>query len=212
MCKLRLLSILIFFGVLACQEVKDIPSGFESHFGPEEDLPVQGFFLDTSSADRAPGDSIPGKELFSVLTPLMREEIELYMDSLGLSCFAGKRLHLDSTLEAYQVYLKYNWYQQQLLLVKDLQQGQWVDHLTVALFYGGEGGQIAQESWLWKEAGQVKLLQWNSNHGLIPEGGEMVEYQDKASRFVCLEGRQFETCTQADSAGLAARFPMQWKW
>jgi hypothetical protein len=120
---------------------------------------------------------------------------------------------LDDQHDALGVNIKAHWFLNQSLLIFDKKLQKVVDLLPVAEFYGGDGGQILQQSWLFQTPnGAKELLVRTSEHALrLKENAEQPTdlYTESVARYHWQNGT-FLQQPISDSAGLIRQFPVEW--
>ncbi len=106
-----------------------------------------------------------------------------------------------------------SWFKKQSLLVYNKNKKTFTNSLSLSEFYGGDGGQIAIESWIFSEVGKKILYQKESSHYiLIQEDGEPKEIVDKKSSVHNWDGNTFIKTEQKDSLALSESFKIKWEW
>lgn len=107
-----------------------------------------------------------------------------------------------------------SWYRNQSLLIYDKSVKAFKDIMTVSQFYGGDGGQIVTESWIYTENNKRYLYKIESSHAIMPTGDsdEIEEFLEQHGYLYIWNGGTFEKTAQEDSLALAKRFKMKWEW
>ena len=158
------------------------------------------------------GKPIPAKQIFINLDSTMLEKLDYAADSVDGTYMAGKRFSLDEQFEACMLHYQYSWFDFSFLLIHDKQANKLVDIWKVEEFYGGDGGQLIMESFIFQSATNVQWVKWESSHTIIPEADSVrriVEYESSWSKwdegtFIPLEGISNET--------IRLKFPQEFEW
>ena len=156
-------------------------------------------------------DTIPNALFFGALPPEMYADIEYVADSAGAIVLGRGRLRLDERYEAWWIEIRYVWFQHQSLLLYDTVEKRFSDRITVAEWYGGEGGQILTGSWLLKREGDkaLELVQRQNEYSIRFMEDEVL--QDTA-RYVTLWQRNdghFVEIEVRDSLSLIRDFSLE---
>ena len=95
-----------------------------------------------------PGDTIPNVQFLTEIGAGLMQGID-FLDDSGEAKFIGRsRFPLNEGFEAYLVDVHQNWFKNQSLFLFDQKSKKFSDRVTVAEWYGGDGGQILTGSWL----------------------------------------------------------------
>lgn len=107
-----------------------------------------------------------------------------------------------------------SWYKQQSLLLYNNSKKVFEDVVSLSQFYGGDGGQIVIESWLYTEGEEYFLYQKESSHAmvLVDTSSEPEEFLSESSSLYKWKGNSFESIGMKDSVALAKRFELSWEW
>lgn len=107
-----------------------------------------------------------------------------------------------------------SWFKKLTALVYDRQQQKILTTLEVALFYGGEGGQVAVESWVFRKKTPLQVFIKNEEHGFSLQGdaAEPKEYQTASGRLWQWQPPVFKEMTNPDSALLLQKLSMRHTW
>lgn len=107
-----------------------------------------------------------------------------------------------------------SWYKQQSLLVFDKSQRTFEKVINLSQFYGGDGGQIVIESWLYKNKEQHYLYQKESSHAMImtETSDEPEEFLSENSSLSLWNANDFEKMEMTDSVAMSKTFALSWEW
>jgi hypothetical protein len=181
-----------------------------THFPIQAGLPdTLHCFLDESPKGTAISDSL----LKTVLDSTQFENLhfgtgEAKFIALGQFPFAkGLRAGLLQTQEF--------WFGKLSLLVFASEQQKCLAVVELSHFYGGDGGQTAAESWLFRDQVQQQLFVKNAEHGLSPGDNpraEPQEYLREQGQLYQWKETHFQRLPIRDSAAYMQRFLMQREW
>jgi hypothetical protein len=160
------------------------------------------------------GDTIPAAFFFSRVESRLIDDIG-YIDSSGnVTVVGGQRFPVAENVEAFQVYFFQNWYQNQSLFLFDKNKKAFTGRVTVAGFYGGDGGQILTSSWLsdYNGDGGRDLVRTDIEHWLDLSSGEPAEKVEQRVSLLLWDGGGFTESNVPDSAALMRAFPVKSWW
>lgn len=161
-----------------------------------------------------PGKTIPNGLFFGSLPPGLLREIDHVADSTQALVLARQRFAWNDNLDAYWVDVRQLWFQHQSLFLYDKRRGAFAGRVTVAEWYGGDGGQVLTGSYLldYDGDGQKDLVRREIEHTLLIQGEEARDvYHESAVRLVWRDGH-FAELPLTDSSLMAKRFPIRWVW
>ena len=160
-------------------------------------------------------DTIPNALFFTSLDTAWLHAIDNVADSTTSVVFAKGRFPLTDQYDACLVDIHQFWFLHQSLLLYDKQHRAFTDLLTVAEWYGGDGGQVLTGSWLFDYDGDGKkdLVHRETEHWLhMQDDGEPRDsFAESASLLLWKDGR-FVASPNVDKAALVKRFPIQSAW
>jgi CHAT domain-containing protein len=139
--------LLLVFLFAACQQSPKTPALYAS-FHPVNNSDTLRLELPSDEEPETPGDTIPNALFFSSLDTTWLRAIEHIADSSEATVVGRGRFPLSDGFDACLVDLRQFWFKHQSLLVFDKNKNVFTDLVTVAEWYGGEGGQILTGSWL----------------------------------------------------------------
>lgn len=159
-------------------------------------------------------DTIPNRLFFSAIPSPFLQEIDYLADSSQALVSGRYHFPLDDSVEAYWVEIRQFWFQHQSLLLYDKGRKQFTGRVTLAEWYGGEGGQVLTGSWIFDFDGDGKkdILRREIQHSMTPAGDTATERTaETASLFLWKNGRFTNTPLQ-DTAAMVKRFPIRTFW
>lgn len=160
------------------------------------------------------GDTIPNALFFTTVPRELLQEIDHLADSASALVLGRQHFRWNDELEAYWVDIRQFWFQHQSLLLYDKRRQAFTGRVTVAEWYGGDGGQILTGSYLldYDSDGQKDLIRREIEHAMIPGGEEPQELtHESALRLLWRDGR-FVELPAGDSSLLVKRFPLRSPW
>ncbi len=160
------------------------------------------------------GDTIPNALFFTVVPQELLREIDYLADSSSALVLGRQHFPWNDSLEAYWVDIRQFWFQNQSLLLYHKRRQAVAARVTVAEWYGGDGGQILTGSYLldYDGDGQKDLIRRDIEHSLIPDGDDAREVlHESALRLLWRDGR-FVELPAADSSLMVKRFPIRSFW
>ncbi len=188
-----------------------------SSFPPKAVTDTMHFELPESEeeATRTTFDTIPNALFFASLDTAWLREIEHVADSAEATVGGLGRYTLNDNFDACLVEIRWSWYRHQSLLLYDKQRHAFTNRVTVAEWYGGEGGQVLTGSWLLDVDGdgQKDLVRREIEHWLfMQEDGGSRDSIAEAATLLLLGNGQFVASPAANSADLVKLFPIKSRW
>ncbi len=209
----------LLLGVSACHSPKEPQSVAEppllAFFKPMPTADTLHLEMPISEDAEKPGDTIPNDLFFSSLDTAWLQEIEHVADPKEAMVYGLGRFSIANGFDACLVGIHLNWFKHQSLLVYDKQRHAFTDRVTVAEWYGGEGGQILTGSWLfdYDMDGSKDLVQREIEHWMkMDDKGEPLETIVERANLLQFKEGKFIRMTMADSAALVKRFPIKSAW
>jgi hypothetical protein len=107
------------------------------------------------------------------------------------------------------------WFGKKSLLVFDLRQQKCLAVVALSHFYGGDGGQIASESWLFLSKTPPQLFVKTAEHGLMLSNTgaeELQAYLRESGQLFQWEAAQFRPMANPDSSLFLRKYQMNRTW
>lgn len=164
--------------------------------------------------DQPSGDTIPNALFFTALDTAWLHEIDYVADSSMATVFAQGRFSLTPDVDACLVDIREAWFKHQSILLFDKKKKTFTGRVTVAEWYGGDGGQTLTGSWLLDHDGdrQKDLIRREIDHWIKPSEEEIVEMTAERAALLRWDGTRFVEVPVTDSAALVRQFPIHSYW
>lgn len=178
--------------------------------------PTDTLLVEIPEETEAPNtrDTIPNALFFSTLPPTLLQEIDYLADSAQAVVLGRQHFPLDDNLEAYWVEIHQFWFKHHSLLVYDKAGKTFTDRVTVAEWYGGDGGQVLIGSWLFDFDGDGKkdIVRRGIQHSLVPDGETMLERTEESALLLLWKNGQFVETPLPDTAAAVRQYPIRMLW
>lgn len=190
---------------------------------PEQPDSVTGYFqkmppadtmrFEVATDDWAVGDTLPNGLFFGQMETRIMNHVPYFDNSGELIVLAEGRFFLTENIEAYLVNMIQGWYRHKSLFLFDRQKNEFTDRLTVADFFGGDGGQLLTGSYLldYDDDGDKDIVRREIEHWIIIGDENSRDTLAEDATLLLWQGAGFEEAT-ADSAALVQRLPIQSFW
>lgn len=211
-----LCPVLLLLSLMGCQSGQ----GESDHNAPPALL---GYFTSMMPADTLHFflDSDPLTEVREVPTPILYEALDSALfyqmgylqDSAATQAQARGLFPLDAEHDAALLSLQEGWYAFQYLLIFDKTTNQFTHVTPVCEFYGGDGGQIRSESWLFFEDPPKLLSRYSERWlqmGTEDDPDEVLEKFHESVRLQEWLGLEWRKTPVVDSSRWIADFPVAW--
>ncbi|MBK8558322.1 MAG: hypothetical protein IPL65_22490 [Lewinellaceae bacterium] len=124
------------------------------------------------------GDTIPNAVFFKELPANFLQEIDYLADANQALVLGLQRYHLDADNDVCLVDIQQFWFRNQSLLVYNHKKKSFTARITVAEWYGGDGGQILTGSWMfdYNDDGYKDLIIREIEHSsILDDDGDLRE-------------------------------------
>jgi hypothetical protein len=118
-------------------------------------------------------------------------------------------------LRAALVYTEEFWFGKQTLLIFDPQQQKCLTAMEVSHFYGGDGGQTASESWIFRGKTPAQIYVKTAEHGITVADSptdDPKEYLRESGRLWQWKGHQFQPLIHPDSMVFMRHYLLHKTW
>ncbi len=203
--------LLLLFSCSKGQRAMD--SSFSLHFQPMNIGDT--LFFSMTSPEGLQADSISLTEFEMNVDSAQRNIIDYILDEELTNLVGLNRFPLSDEYEAYIIGATMSWYGNQSLLIVNKKYNYVTALIPVSQFYGGEGGQVLRNSWLfdYDGDGDKDLVIRDSAHALrVNEQGDEEETYDEYVSLYFWESKGFKPAAVNDSTALIQRFPVNWDW
>lgn len=203
----------ICLNFMACRSATQRPSTeLLAYFKPL--LQQDTLHIEVADETPSPRDTIPNQLFFSQIPITLLQPIDYLADPSQAVVLSKQQFALDKNISAYWVEIRQFWFQHHSLFLYDKAKRQFTDRVTVAEWYGGDGGQVLTGSWIFDFNGDGKkdIVRREIQHSIILNDEEPLEQlYESASLLIWKNGRFTDTLFQ-DTATLVRRFPIKSFW
>jgi len=170
--------------------------------------------IEISNEDAKTEVSIPNRLFFTIIPAALLEPIEYLADSAQATVLGRQQFYLDDNISAYWVEIRQFWFQHHSLFLFDESKKAFTDRITVAEWYGGDGGQVLTGSWIFDFNGDGKkdIVRREIQHNMIPKDDEPTEQVFESASILLWKNGRFEVTPLKDTAALVLRFPIRSFW
>lgn len=210
-----LLAALAFLVLIGCRtQVLQPAPVLLNYFTPTAAADTLRFEIDSGDEAPVPADTIPNSLFFTALPPAWLQEIDYLADSAQATVLGRQRFPLDDSTDICLVDIRQFWFKHLSVLLYDRQQQHFTARITVAEWYGGDGGQALTGSWLLDvdNDGDKDLLRREIDHTLIPEGDSAREVFHESALLLAWKGGRFVEQPISDTALIVKQFPIKSMW
>lgn len=205
-------------------------AGWSCHSGnrnssPPHPLALLSYFTSISSSDTIhfsfgndslspEAQKIPLSVLYEALDTVLHSEIGYAPEGTEITALGHYLFPVDEYYDAALLEIQESWYEFKYLLLFSKTSNQFTDIIRVNEFYGGDGGQIRSESWLFFETAP-KLLTRFSEHYLdmseIGTGGDPTDLYTESVRLQEWQNDYFVEVPVRDSSRWVKDFVVEWE-
>jgi len=216
----HLIRLIVLFAVLtgiaACHPSATAPSRLLlEHFQPLPAVDSICFIVAAEGEqDTAFRDTIPNGLFFATLDTALLNEINYVADSATALVLGRHRFALNDSLEACLVDIRQFWFQHQSLLLFNKNRNAFSGRVTVAEWYGGDGGQILTGSWLldYDGDGDLDLVRRIMEHSILLQGDEARDTTYESAMLLRWEGGRFREGPLSENSLDPKQFPIPTNW
>lgn len=203
---------LVWIGSCTSQSAQDSP--FLKYFQQSPSTAILHLELPADDENILEGDTIPRVLFFQNIGKLM-QEVDYIADSTSCTVVGRQRFVLNQTYDACLVEITLSWFKHQSLLIYDKQKHRFTERVTVAEWYGGDGGQVLTGSWLIDHDGdqQKDLVRRVIEHWVVPtESDEAIEKAKESVELLRWKNGHFVKTPIRDSVALIKKYPIRSVW
>ncbi len=144
----------------------------------------------------------------------MLQEIDYLADSTQAMVLARQHFPLNDSITAYWVEIRQFWFQHQSLLLYNERRKAFTDRITLAEWYGGDGGQVLTGSWLFDFDGDGRkdIVRREIQHSLVLDGEEPQDRFEESATLLLWKSDHFAETALPDTAAVIRRFPIRSFW
>lgn len=169
-------------------------------------------YVSSYMEEDAQGQAILATKLYEALDAFLLDKMVYPLDSTDMEAFGQWTLPIDEQFDGFLLEIQQSWFVFKYLLIFSNEKKKFVDLIPLGQFYGGDGGQIRIESWIFQQSNDSypNILVRTSEHSLlITDDGFEDSYEDWV-HLLQWNKSSFETTTVPDSNQLIQAYPMKW--
>ena len=208
---MRALMLCFLISFLSCIHPKEPEPGIAKFFPviPAKDtLHVE---ISEEGEATVSADTIPNALFFSEIPASLLKEIDYLADSAEALVLGRGRITLDAALDGYWVEIQQFWFKHHSLLLYDTRLRQFTQRVTLAEFYGGEGGQVLLGSWIfdYDGDGDKDILRREIQHATIPVADSVDVRTAESAALLLWKNRKFVDAPLKDTLEAVRRYPIR---
>lgn len=160
------------------------------------------------------GDTIPNALFFKTIPTALLQEIDYLVDSSDSVVLGRQRFSLNDSITACWVDLRYSWFQHQSFFLYNNKRQRFTDRVTLAEWYGGDGGQLLTGSWVfdYDGDGQKDMVRREIQHSMMVQGDTVLERNEQAATLLLWKNGHFMETPMKDTAAVIKRYPIKGVW
>ena len=210
---LQFFCLSILATLVACQSSQKVPpQDLRSYFTTQALGDTLHIEIDLKRPSKS--DTIPNRLFFTSIPAALLQPIGYLADSTEATVLSRQHFRLNDQMSAYWVEIRQFWFQHHSLFLYDESKKAFTNRITVAEWYGGEGGQVLQGSWFFdfNGDGRKDILRREIEHSMIPNDGEPLEQFFESASLLLWKNGRFEDTPIQDTAALIRQYPIQRVW
>ncbi len=170
--------------------------------------------IEVSDEEAVQGNTIPNRLFFTSIPTALLQSIDYLADSSQALVLSRQKFSIDNHITAYWVEIRQFWFQHHSLFLYDASKKLFTDRITVAEWYGGDGGQVLIGSWLFDYNGDDKkdIVRREIQHSMVPNGDEPLERVYESASLLLWKNGRFEDTAIQDTAVLVRQFHIRSFW
>ncbi len=159
-------------------------------------------------------DTIPNRLFFNTIPRAMLQGIDYLADSSEAVVLGRYHFPLDNYMEGYWVEIRQFWFQHHSLLLYDKRRKVYTDRITLAEWYGGDGGQLLTGSWMFDfdGDGDQDIIRREIHHSMVPGRDTVLEQTEESAMLLLWENGRFKHAALQDTAEAVRRFRIRTFW
>ena len=211
-------SIFFYFAIIllaACHlPVSSKDPAIFTHFRPLRPTDTLHIEIAADTDSVVGGDTIPNALFFTTIPPNLLQEIDYLADSSQALVLGRQYFSLNDGLVAYWVEIRQFWFQHHSLFLYNKRKKTFTNRITLAEWYGGDGGQVLIGSWLFDLDGDGKkdIVRREIQHSMVFEGEEPQEHIEESAAVLLWKNGNFVDAPVQDTAAMIRRFPIRSFW
>jgi len=193
--------------------IRNGPADLQSYFRAYD--PGDTLHIEILNEITGKPDTIPNRLFFNSIPHRLLQPIDYLADSSSSVVLSHQKIQLDAHFSAYWVEIQFSWFKHHSLFLYDQSRHQFTDRITVAEWFGGDGGQVLIGSWLFDYNGDGKkdLIVRDIQHSMVPtDDGDAVEKTHESACVLLWKNGRFIDTPFQDTTTLIRRFPIQSFW
>ncbi|MFN0174826.1 MAG: hypothetical protein ACKVU0_09290 [Saprospiraceae bacterium] len=170
--------------------------------------------IEISNENPVAGDTILNRQFFTSIPSALLAQIDYLADSAQATVLSRQKFSMEGNISAYWVEIRQFWFQHHSLFLYNESKKAFTDRITVAEWYGGDGGQVLTGSWIFDYNGDGKkdIVRREIQHSMIPNDGEPLEQVYESASLLLWKNGCFKGTQIQDTAVFVRRFPIRSFW